>query len=62
MKKGIRIDTERVDKLYKLLDTALRSSELRFNGAELLAVCYQLLKNVDMAQAQKIQAMVPQKR
>jgi hypothetical protein len=61
-KKGIRVDSERIDKIYKILDEAIIKSELHVNGAELLAVFYILMRNLEATQYRQQQGIANLKR
>jgi hypothetical protein len=61
VKNSIRIENERINKIYLILDKALTDSKLQVQGAELLAAMYQLLKNKELANIQVRQEKMERK-
>jgi hypothetical protein len=61
-KNSIRIENERINKIYLILDKALNNSGLKIQGAELLAAMYQLLKNKELANIQQRQEKMEHKK
>lgn len=50
VKKGIRVDMERVQTIYKLFDTALKTVKIQLSFYELALAEYMLLRNFEMYQ------------
>jgi len=49
-KKGIRVDMERVQTIYKLFDEALKKAKIQLSFYELALAEYMLLRNFEMYQ------------
>lgn len=61
VKKSMRVDMERVDKIYIELDKALRNMNIKITGAELLLACFYLLRTLEKAGTQKVQVQMERK-
>lgn len=54
LKKGIRLDFEKVDKIYKAMDASLRNLTIKVTGPELFAACYFIMRTLEQHGEQKV--------